>query len=446
MKHHPDQEASVSYDAGNLATDSLEKGTAGKNGSPHTGRPAACLLLIFIVGPIVIGTAFCGYIISTADDTVRRASLLFESGLPDEAADELSWLSRLKYRSGNLDFLTGRIRLQKGDIEGAAAAFARIRPSEAQFADARHRLAGCHLETGNLVAAEDILQLLVSESTPSINASRELSHLLLGQLRSIESTEVLLRCLKSHSQAPVETRIALLKDLIVSQYIPPLPDECLPNLRRAYKQNPEQESVQVALAACLIGTDEIHAADQLLDRVLSLNPECSRAWLLKLESAVEKGDLGSADAILNHLASPHFNSVLNALSREPEFWLIQCRIREGRGEFDEARKLLEESQRYSIWGRASLARSARLHQRTGLRSEAEAMYRKLHRWAEAELEASHLFKEFRHRLPTEYECNRFTRLLITLEKPAQAAAWREASSLLASGRPRPIPSTLDGYP
>ena len=378
-----------------------------------------CILSLSLAGSGV----FYGYVLLTADATLRRTEKLLALDQPDEAFQNLYLLARFDSQDASTNLLMGRIKLQQKNYSEAILHFERVSEHAPEYETALHNLAGCLLNDNQLEKAEAVLRKLVQTSPGSLPAHRELSVLLLGQLRRNEAVPVLLNYLRREIDSPPADRLAVLRDLLTAQFLAPVPEGCLESLQVASSQHPGQLPVLIALTECFWKTGRQAEAESLIQLLQSQTPTSLRVDLLELRLRISQRELSAAESLIRSIESAADSDLREAAHVDPDFQILKGEVQELSEDYSAAVRSLEYAASLRPLDRSSRARYARLLQRTGQSSKARELNAQVHRQAEAELALWHLAGKVRDQLPTSDECVKISELFTVLEQMDQATAW-----------------------
>lgn len=369
---------------------------------------------------------FYSYVLLTADSTRRHAAKLLALGQSVEAQQSLYWLSRFDADDATTNLLLGEIEIRRENYRGAILYLSRIPENVPEAESGLRNLAACLLNDHQLQLAEEVLWKLLRLFPASLPPYRELSVLLQGQLRHDEATDVLLSFLQHHPDPLAEDLLTVLSDLLVAQYSPPGPEECIKYLQVVDSAHPGQMPVMVALAECLVRSGQFAEADELIRRFRQ-NSWSMRVGLLELESLISQQKVEEAIRLVTLLEAEGASEAGESVSANSDFQILKCRTQELARDYEAALQSLELAARLNTLDRKSMARYARLLQRTGQSTRARQVNEDVHRQAEAELALWHLAGACRDRLPTPSECQEISELLKASGKLEQSRAWQRAA-------------------
>lgn len=376
------------------------------------------------------GLLFYGYVRLNEDAIRRRATKLLALNQPDDAIQSLFWLSRFDSRDPSTQLLLGQIEIRRQNFSAAIPHFASVPSGAPEYEAALGYLAACQLNDYQLEAAEDVLSRLLRLYPDSLPPYRELSVLLQGELRNREAIDTLLNCLKSSATESPDDLLIVLKDLLTAQFLPPEPDECIEHLLTADATHPEQETVMLALAECLIRTGQYRKADDVLRRSGTQNPSNVEVDLLRLQSLIAQRKTDDAERLIERLEMMATQSESQELSMNADFHLLKCQVQEQAGDYPAACQSMEMAASLRNLDRRSKARYARLLQRTGQSERAGKINSEIHQQAAAELELWHLAGQFKSRAPEDSECRRISDLFKILGEQDQSVAWEKLASCI----------------
>lgn len=400
------------------------------------------MLLIGIAGYVF---AFI-LVSSSADESIRNAEKLLATGQADEARHRMQWVVWFQPDHPGAHLLIGQSHLESQDYEAAVLHFKSVKPTAPEFGRARQYLAGCLLNQNQLEKAELVLRQLVLATPQSLPVHRELAVLLLGQLRSDEAIQVLLKFLKTADELSVADRMVVLRDLLKSQFQAPLPEDCIESLQAADTQHPGQTTVAVALANCLLRLGRRTKAANVINQLQARLPSSPVVQIMQLQFMVELRNYEDARSTIRNIEQTLTSSVNESPYSIAKFYLLKSTMEEHDGNYHAAIASLQRAAIAKPLDRASRIRHARMMQRTGRTNLASELFSTIHRQAEAELTLWHLTGKIDDRMLSREECERISVLFKTLEQPTQSDAWRRVAeefnsatnnvSVLGSGMPK----------
>jgi len=369
---------------------------------------------------------------SSAGESIRNAERLLAVGQPAEARDRMRWVVWFQPDHPGANLLIGRSHLESQDYEAAIPHFESIKTTASEFGRARQNLAGCLLNENQQEKAELVLRQLSHASPQSLPIHRELAVLLLGQLRSHEAVQVLLTFLKNSDELSVADRLVVLRDLLKTQFLTPLPEDCIDSLQAADSQHPGQTSVEVALANCLIRLGREAEAEQAISQLQTRQPSSPVVQILQLQFMVAQRRYQDACRIIPDIEQTLTLTVDPSPYSTARFYLLKSTLEEHDGDYHAAMESLDAAATARPLDRPSKIRYARMMQRTGKTESASDLFAMIHNQAEAELTAWHLTGEILKRIPSREECEKISALFKTLEKPIQSDQWRRIAERIDS--------------
>jgi predicted Zn-dependent protease len=389
---------------------------------------ATCVPLIGIAGYVF---AFIR-VSSSADESIHNAERLLATGQADEARHRLRWVVWFQPDHPGANLLIGQSHLESQDYEAAILRFESVKPTAPEFGRARQNLAACLLNQNQLEKAELILRQLVQATPQSLPVHRELAVLLLGQLRSDEAVQVLLKFLKTTEKLNVADRMVVLRDLLKSQFLAPLPEDCLESLQAADSQHPGQTTVAVALANCFLRLGRQAEAANVINQLQDRLPSSPVVQILQLQFMVELRNYEDARSTIPDIEQTLTSTVNESPYSTAKFYLLKSTLEEHDGDYHAAIVSLQRAATVRPLDRPSRIRHARMIQRTGRTDSASELFAKIHHQAEAELTLWHLTGKILDRMPSREECEKVSGLFETLEKPTQSDAWRRVAEEVTS--------------
>ena len=377
------------------------------------------------------GYAFaCILVSSSADESIRNAERLLATGQADEARHRLRWVVWFQPDHPGANLLIGQSHLESQEYDAAILRFESVKETAPEFGRAQQTLAGCLLNQNQLEKAELILRQLIESSPQSLPIHRELAVLLLGQLRSDEAVEVLLQFLDGAKDLSVADRLVVLRDLLKSQFLAPLPEDCIDSLQAADSQHPGQTTVAVALADCLLRLGRETEAEQIIRQLQARQPSSPAVQILKLQLTVDLRNYADARRSISDVEQTVTSTMSDSPYLAAKFFLLKSLLDENDGNFQAAMESLERAATIRPLDRPSRIRHARMMQRTGKTDSASELFATIHHQAEAELALWHMTGKVLDRTPSRKECEKISALFETPEKPTQSEAWRRAGEEL----------------
>ena len=369
---------------------------------------------------------------SSADESIRNAERLLATGQADEARHRMRWVVWFQPDHPGANLLIGQSHLKSQDYEAAILRFESVKPTAPEFGRARQSLAGCLLNHNQLEKAELVLRQLIQASPQSLPVHRELAVLLLGQLRSDEAVHVLLKFLETADELSVADRMIVLRDLLKSQFLAPLPEDCIESLQAADSQHPGQTTVAVALADCLLRLGRQAEAANVINQLQDRLPSSPIVQILQLQSMVELRNYEDARSTLADIEQTLTSTLNESPFLTAKFYVLKSTLEEHDGDYHAAMESLERAATVRPLDRPSRIRHARMLQRTGRTDAASELFATINYQAEAELALWHLTGKILDRMPSREECENISGLFETLEKPTQSNAWRRVAEELKS--------------
>lgn len=391
---------------------------------------ATCVPLIGLAGYV-----FAWILVSSsADESIRNAERLLATGQADEARHRLRWVVWFQPDHPEANLLIGQSHLESQEYDAAILRFESVKANAPEFGRARQNLAGCLLNNNQLEKAEQILRQLAQSSPQSLPIHRELAVLLLGQLRSDEAVQVLLQFLDRADKLNVADRLVVLRDLLKSQFLAPLPEDCIDSLLAADFQHPGQTTVAIALAKCLLRLGRETEAAQIIRQLQSRQPSSPAVQILQLEFKVELRNYADARISISDIEQTVTSTMSDSPYLTAKFYLLKSSLEEHDGDFQAAMESLQLAATVRSLDRPSKIRLARMMQRSGRVDSASELFATIHHQAEAELALWHLTGKILDRMPSREECETISGLFETLQEPAQSDGWRRVAEELGSAR------------
>ncbi|MGZ0167827.1 MAG: tetratricopeptide repeat protein [Planctomycetales bacterium] len=389
---------------------------------------ATCVPLIGIAGYVF---AFIR-VSSSADESIRNAERLLATGQAEEARHRLRWVVWFQPDHPGANLLIGQSHLESQEYDAAILRFESVKTTAPEFGRARQNLAGCLLIQNQLEKAELVLRQLIQISPQSLPVHRELAVLLLGQLRSDEAIQVLLKTLESADELNVADRLVVLRDLLKSQFLAPFPEDCVVILQAANSQHPGQTTVAIALADCLLRLGRQAEAANVINQLQDRLPSSPIVQILQLQFMVELRNYEDARSMIPDIEQTLTSTVNESPYSTAKFYLLKSTLEEHDGDYHAAIESLQRAATVRPLDRPSRIRHARMIQRTGRTDSASELFETIHHQAEAELALWHLTGKVLDRMPSREECEKISGLFETLEKPTQSNAWRRVAEEINS--------------
>lgn len=389
---------------------------------------AACIPLIGLMGYLF------SYLLvsSSADESIRNAERLLATGQADEARHRLRWVLWFQPDHPGANLLIGQSHLESKEYDAAILRFESVKATAAEFGRARQNLAGCLLNQNQLEKAEHVLRQLIQVSPQSLPVHRELAVLLPGQLRSDEAIQVLLQFLESADELSVADRIVVLRDLLKSQFLAPLPIDCVESLEAANSQHPGQTTVAIALANCLLRLGRETEAAQIVQQLQARQPSSPAVQIMQLQLMIAQSNFADARRIIPSIEQTVWSATSDSPYLTAKFYLLKSTLEERDSDFQAAIASLERAATVRPLDRPSKIRLARMMQRSGETDSASALFATIHNHAEAELALWHLTGKILDRMPSTDECEKISGLFETLGKQTQSDEWRRVGEELGS--------------
>jgi tetratricopeptide (TPR) repeat protein len=389
---------------------------------------ATCLPLIGIAGYSV--SYFV--VLSSAGKVIRNAERLLASGQPEEARQRIRWIVWFQPDHPGANLLIGQSHLELQEYEAAIHRFELIKTTASEYGAARLKLAGCLLNENQLEKAEQVLRQIIQEFPESLPVHRELAVLLSGQLRSDEAVQILLKFFESADELNIFDRIVVLRDLLKSQFLAPLPEDCIESLQAANFQHPRQTSVAVALANCFLRLGREAEAAQVIEQLQAQSPSSPELQILQLKFTVGQRKYADARRIIPEIEQTLMSAENESADSTAKFYLLKSTLEEKDGDYHAAMESLERAATARPLDRASRIRHARMMQQTGDADSASELFATIHRQAEAELALWHLTGHILARMPSREECEKISGLFESLGKATQSNAWRRVAEEIDS--------------
>ena len=399
--------------------------------NPNCKRWLVVVTCVPLIG--IAGYVFAFILVSSsADESIRNAERLLATGQADEARHRMRWVVWFQPDHPGANMLIGQSHLESQDYESAILRFESVKPTAPEFGRARQNLAACLLNQNQLEKAELILRQL-SQATPrSLPVHRELAVLLLGQLRSDEAVQVLLKFLETTEELNDADRMVVLRDLLKSQFLAPLPEDCIESLQAADSQHPGQTTVAIALANCLLSLGRETEAAQIIQQLHARQPSSPAVQILQLQYKIELRNNADARSLISDIEQTVASTMSDSPYLTAKFFLLKSTLEEHDGDFQAAMESLQLAATVRSLDRPSKIRFARMIQRTGRIDSASELFETIHHQAEAELALWHLTGKVLDRMPSREECETISGHFETLQKPTQSNQWRRVAEELSS--------------
>ncbi len=370
-----------------------------------------------------------------AEAAVKRAQLALATGDTSHVRSELAWVTRLWPQHPEAQYALGLASLADSDYSAAAQSFAAVPGDSVRFEEAQQKLAGSLLLSGRLQAAEGVMRKYLDRFPDSVPVRRQLGSVLIGQFREREAVEILDAGLQTSAGVQLSDRISLMQDSLAAQFNPPTIESCLGVLNDALKADPDQPTVQAAVAHGLLRLGTESEAIAVLDRLPIDGDSSAFVWLTRCRLLLIAGETGKAQELLESARSQSRGELAHVLLRDDRFFLLESEAFERAGAWQAAINSLAEASDLRPLDRHHLARRARLLQRLGRPEEAAAAYDVVHRRASAELEIWHLIGRLQSRVPTADECLELSVLLNQAEHSRESEAWKAVAHELSENQP-----------
>lgn len=379
-------------------------------------------------------------VLGSANKTLKQAATYALNGKPELARDELQWLLWFQPHHPSALQLVGASYLKQNNFPAAIEHLQRIGETSPLHENAQGLLASALLADQQFEQAEVVLSRHVARYPKLIVARRQLSGLLLTELRGRDAIRVLEGYLSDTASNPPSTAdlLLMLRDLSTAEFHPPLPQTCVTMLQSVLERHPDQPRVELALAQCHLRLNNLNDAEPLLQRAVARNSQEPQARLLFCELLLEQGDGDRAEAALLGSSAnlPALSGkILEAFEQDDRYWELRCRIAEARGDIEHALKEIDRAIAIQPHSKDYTARRARLLQRLRRADEARSAYARSHELSRAELDLWRLSRDLGVREPNIDECEHVALLYESLGKKLQANAWRRLKHVLATTPP-----------
>jgi len=312
--------------------------------------------------------------------------------------------------------LLGRIREERRDLPGAAAAYRSAADLNSALSDVRLREAMCWLQSARLEDCERALRAVLATKPDDETAQTELQWLLFNQLRSRELETFLEGILERN---PANFRV--LYHLLQSNQRPPNPRETVGKMEQVQQMHPGQPSIELALGRCYWKLGEPQRARPLLEsaqRQLPNNLEAAFTWA---EFNFEADDVPAAQAALDRVAA--------AGQADDRWWWLSGRLQNYRGEVSAAIQSLTratELRGREIAYRTTLA--TWLHT-TGQVDAAREQHERVQQMRQADQQLYIIVSRGDLERPHQRLYAKLATLCTVLERPIQADGWRRLSAV-----------------
>lgn len=394
------------------------------------------LLLAILSGATYFGWGV--YVRGQADRILKQSARSLSKENPAQARDELQWLLWFEPQHPAALHLMGLSYLKQNDLSAAIEHLQRV-PEGSVVSEQSHLLLGSALlAEKRLEQAHQVLSRHLSRYPKSIVACRQLSGLLLTELRGRDAIDVLEAYLRVTASDRLSSPdcLLMLRDLATAEFHPPPPEACLMTLQKSLEQHRDQPRVELALARCHLRLGDREKAEPILRKALTRNPQDRQARFLLCELRLEQDDPAQAESALLGYENSESSAAgnLTKFEQDDRFWELRCRIAEARQDTEQALEAISRA----ITIRPSKdyeARRARLLQRARRVEEARQAFERSHELAKAELELWRLSRDLGTRDPNPSECEQVAKLYQSLEKYLSARLWRQLGRQIALETP-----------
>lgn len=371
---------------------------------------------------------------SGANRTIQQAAQFTASGKSDRARQELKWLLWFEPTHPRALHLMGMSYLKDNNLPEARKYLRQIGRDSSIHENAQSLIASALLADEFYDEADALLRQHLEQYPGSAIACRQLSGILLTELRPREAVQVIEEFLQRSLSKPVPLSdlLLLLRDLGSAEFHAPIPQDCLATLTKVVGRHPDQPAVQLALANCYLRLGQADEADQALEAAHRLNVAGWDVRRVACELWLLKGDADRAEVALTGSNSPEPSIDGQAeMESDDRSWDLRSRIAELRGDNERALADLEKALKLRPFTKEYESQRARYLQKLNRAEEARRSYERSHEFAKSELELWRLTRDLGVRTPTVTECESVASLYESLGRTRPADAWRLLSKMLA---------------